>query len=243
MIKAMPRATRTATSTATVTIVDAIVGVDDSRVPPTQRSSHVSVPGPQHLADAARGVNGDRPGHNRPVLALVWFDVVGLIGIVAACGGLYYLSSRIEPHWVAKDRTRFLTVAQELDVHGLPVGRRRDVRVHLDDESEALLVSTRSLLRPSSGMWTVKSRSASRHRNVYVLRPASPSDAAGLLALRVPQKSSVVARLDELLEITGDEAVARRERLRYRADGTLADPTAASDSQGSPPLDPPTDRG
>jgi hypothetical protein len=178
------------------------------------------------------------------VLALVWFDVVGLIGIVAACGGLYYLSTRIEPHWVSKDRSRFLTVAQELDVHGLPVSRRRDVRVHLDDESDALLVSSRSLLRPTSGMWTVKSKSTSRHRNIYVLRPSSSSGAAGLMALRVPQKSSVVNRLDELLEITGDEAVARRERLRYGAEQDApADPTAASGSPGSPPPDPPTDRG
>jgi hypothetical protein len=178
------------------------------------------------------------------VLALVWLDIVGLLGILAACGGLYYLSSRIEPHWVAKDRSRFLTVAQDLDVHGLPIGRRRDVRVHLNDESDALLVSRRSLLRPSSGMWTVKSKSTSRNRNVYVLRPASATDGVGLLALRVPQKSSVVPRLDELLQITGDEAVARRERQRYRAEhDPPPDPTAASGSPGSPPPDPPTDRG
>ena len=77
--------------------------------------------------------------------ALQWIDIVGLIGILVACGGLYYLSSRIEPHWVAKDRSRFLTVAQDLDQHGMPVGRRRDVRVHIDDESDALLVSRRSI--------------------------------------------------------------------------------------------------
>jgi hypothetical protein len=186
------------------------------------------------------------------VLGLVWIDIVGLIGILAACGGLYYLSSRIEPHWVAKDRSRFLTVAQELDVHGLPIGRRRDVRVHLDNESEALLVSRRSMLRPGSGMWTVKSKSTSRNRNVYVLRPASPDD-TGLLALRVPQKSPVIPRLDELLEITGDDAVARRERRRYRDEqgvpaeaaeqGQPPDSTAASGSPGSPPPDPPADRG
>ncbi|HET9666094.1 MAG TPA: hypothetical protein VFP09_05040, partial [Desertimonas sp.] len=61
------------------------------------------------------------------MVALQWVDVVGLIGILAACGGLYYLSSRIEPHWVAKDQSRFLTVAEELDQHGMPIGRKRDV--------------------------------------------------------------------------------------------------------------------
>ncbi len=138
-------------------------------------------------------------------------------------GGLYYLSSRIEPHWVAKDRSRFLTVAQDLDQHGIPVGRRRDVRVHMDDESESLLVSRRSIMRQDSGtIWTVKSRSTKGKRNIYVLRPEEPSADVGLLALRVPKDSKVVPRLDELLEITGDEATMRRERAQYRADQGLA---------------------
>ena len=178
------------------------------------------------------------------MFALVWYDVAGLIGIIAACGGLYYLSSRIEPHWVSKDQSRFLTVAQELDERGLPIGRRRDVRVHIDEDSDALLVSRRSLLRPNSGVWTVKSRSvAGRGRNVYVLRPDSPTADAAFLALRVPQRSKVVPRLDALLELTGDEATARRQLAQYRSDlGMPPDATGASGSPGSPPPDPPTDR-
>jgi hypothetical protein len=177
--------------------------------------------------------------------ALQWIDILGLLGIIAASAGLYYLSSRIEPHWVAKDRSRFLTVAQDLDQHGIPVGRRRDVRVHMDDESEDLLVTRRSIMKPDSGAtWTVKSRSSKGKRNIYVLRPEEPSANVGLLALRVPKDSKVVPRLDELLEITGDEATLRRERAHYRAEqGLPPDPTAASDSPGSPPPDPPTDRG
>jgi hypothetical protein len=181
------------------------------------------------------------------VLALQWVDIAGLLGIIAACGGLYYLSSRIEPHWVAKDRTRFLTVAQDLDQHGLPVGRRRDVRVHIDDQSESLLVSRRSIMKPDNGtIWTVKSMSTKGKRNIYVLRPEDAGTDVGLLALRVPKDSKVVPRLDELLEITGEEAMTRRERARYRAEqgqGQAPGATATSDSPGSPPLDPPTDRG
>jgi hypothetical protein len=179
------------------------------------------------------------------VFALVWIDVVGLIGIIAACGGLYFLSSRIEPHWVAKDQSRFLTVAQELDQHGMPIGRRRDVRVHIDDSSDALLVRRRSLLRPSSAVWTIKSKSvAKRGRNVYVLRPASPSADVAFLALRVPQSSKVAPRLDALLELTGEEATVRRQRELYRAEhGLPTDATGASDSPENPPPDPPTDRG
>jgi hypothetical protein len=178
------------------------------------------------------------------VLALVWLDVVGLVGIVVMCGGLYYLSTRIEPHWAAKDQSRFLTVAQELDHHGLPLGHRRDVRVHFDPGGEALLVSRRSWMRPSPAVWTVKSRSATgRGRYVYVLRPAAKLGDVALLALRVPQRSKVVPRLDALLELTGDEATTRRERERYRAELGLADDaTEASGTPGSPPPDQPADR-
>ena len=198
------------------------------------------MPNRRHLAERRlhRGTIVD-------VVALQWVDVVGLIGILAACGGLYYLSSRIEPHWVAKDQSRFLTVAEELDQHGIRIGRKRDVRVHIDEESEALLVSRRSFLRPSSAVWTIKSRSTiSRNRNVYVLRPASPTTDIAYLALRVPQRSKMTPRLDRLLEITGEEATLRRQREQYRTErGATADATEASGSPGSPPPDPPIDRG
>jgi hypothetical protein len=178
------------------------------------------------------------------VVGLVWLDIVGLLGIVVVCGGMYYLSTRIEPHWVAKDQSRFLTVAQELDRHGLPIGRRRDVRVHFDPGGEALIISRRSLLRANPATWTIKSKSVARRgRNVYVLRPASPDGDVAMLALRVPQRSKVVPRLDGLLELTGDDATMRRERERYRAGQRTGDATGASGTPGSPPPDRPADRG
>ena len=42
--------------------------------------------------------------------ALLWF-----LGAVAVCAGLLYLAYRIEPHWVAKDGSRFLTTAELID--------------------------------------------------------------------------------------------------------------------------------
>ena len=96
----------------------------------------------------------------------------GLVGILAVCGGMYFLASRIEPHWVSKDRSRFLTVAQDLDHHGLPIGRRRDVRVQFAADQRSLVVGRRSLMRSNPALWTVKSKSeVSRRRLVYVLRP------------------------------------------------------------------------
>ena len=171
-------------------------------------------------------------------------DVLGIVGIIAACGGLYFLASRIEPHWVAKDQNRFLTVAQDLDHHGLPIGRRRDVRVHFAADQRSLVVGRRSLVRSNPALWTVKSKSEiSRRRFVYVLRPADRGGDIALLAVRVPRDSKVVARLDALLDLTGDEASMRHERERYRAEQELADDaTEASGSPGMPPPDPPSDR-
>ena len=93
------------------------------------------------------------------VLAVAILDILGLIGILAVCGGLLYLANRIEPHWVAKDGQRFMTVAQDLDQFGLPTGRKREVRVHLDPDEDALFVRSRSMVRPSSGIWVVHARS------------------------------------------------------------------------------------
>ena len=56
-------------------------------------------------------------------------DLLWLLGAVVVCGGLYLLASRIEPHWVAKDGSRFLTTAQPIDRSGHNIGRKREVRV------------------------------------------------------------------------------------------------------------------
>ena len=178
------------------------------------------------------------------MLSAALLDVLGLVGIVAVCGGMYFLASRIEPHWVAKDQSRFLTVAQDLDHHGLPIGRRRDVRVQFAADQRSLVVGRRSLVRSNPAVWTVKSKSeVSRRRLAYVLRPADRGGDIALLAIRVPHDSKVVARLDALLELTGDDATMRRERERYRAEQEFAeDATEASGTPGMPPPDPPADR-
>ena len=85
------------------------------------------------------------------------------------------------------------------------------MRVHIDDESERLLVSRRSFLRPSSG--GVDGQVEVDHQpQPQRLRAATgvAERRRRLLALRVPQRSKVVPRLDALLEITGDEATMRR---------------------------------
>ena len=136
------------------------------------------------------------------VFGVVLIDIVGFLGIMAACGGLLFLASRIEPHWVAKDGRRFMTVGQDLDQFGLPAGRRRDVRVEVDPDEDALLVRGRSMLRPSTGIWTVRAKSPKppRGRVVYILKKVSGDSATDTMTLRLPANSKMIPRMEALLE-------------------------------------------
>lgn len=126
-------------------------------------------------------------------------DLLWLLGAVVVCGGLFWLAARIEPHWVAKDGSRFLTTSQPIDRTGRNIGRKREVRVaFLDDGS--LLVSRRSIVKTNSGVWRVQARSPRppRGRQIYLLRQVPPDPDGELLALRIPSGSRIVAALDRL---------------------------------------------
>ena len=71
----------------------------------------------QHLGHGASVARAADAEHSCPMTWPV------LLGRVAVCGGLLYLAHRIEPHWVAKDGTRFITTAQPIDRTGATVGR------------------------------------------------------------------------------------------------------------------------
>lgn len=126
---------------------------------------------------------------------LAWF-----LGAVAVCGGLLYLAHRIEPHWVAKDGTRFITTGQLIDRSGTAVGRVREVRVVILHDG-TVMVSRRSVLRTRSGIWRVQAKSPSppRGRELYLLRPVPEDPLDDFLTLRVPAKSRIVPTLDALV--------------------------------------------
>ena len=193
--------------------------------------------------------NGSGRGTLPFVVAIVFTDLLGFGAVFVVCGGLLYMANHIEPHWVARDGSRFLTTAQDLDQFGLPMGRRREVRVRIDEEAEALLISRRSLLRPSQGVWVVDAKAPDppRNKTVYVLKEMTGSE-TNRVALRMPSDSKVVPRLDALLAITGADVVRDRELSRMRAlrEAAKAEPpttTEASDAPESPPADPPADPG
>ena len=127
--------------------------------------------------------------------ALLWF-----VGTVAVCAGLLYIAHRIEPHWVAKDGSRFLTTAQMIDRSGAPVGRVREVRV-LFLHDGTLMVSRRSIWRTRSGIWRIQAKAPTppRGRVLYLLRPVPEEPLDDLLTLRLPANSRVVPTLDALV--------------------------------------------
>jgi len=184
------------------------------------------------------------------VLGIVWTDILALLAILTICGGMWFLASRIEPHWVSRDRSRFFAVVTELDQWGAPVGRKREVRIYLDDDSDSLLIARRSVMRPNSAAWVIKSKAPKppRGRVVFLLRSVSPAEVTKL-ALRVPTRSKILPRLEEMLEVTGDEAELRRQREAARNDdppahqSPLPSSTEVSGSRESRPPDPPIDRG
>ena len=144
-----------------------------------------------------------------PVPELAWF-----LGAVVVCGGLLYLAHRIEPHWVAKDGTRFITTAQPIDRSGASVGRAREVRVRCCPTG-TLIVSRRSLMTSRSGVWRIQAKAPTppRGRQLYLLRPVPDDPMDDLLTLRLPSKSSVVPTLDR----AGARAFAARPERAYSA--------------------------
>lgn len=127
-------------------------------------------------------------------------DLLFVVVPIAACVGMLWLAARIEPHWVARDGTRFLTTSQIIDRQGTPLGRRREVRLAIQHDG-SLLASRRSVLRTKSETFRLagKSPNPPRRKEIYLLEPIPP-DADGLqMTVRVPANSRVVPALDAIL--------------------------------------------
>jgi hypothetical protein len=140
-------------------------------------------------------------GQTRGVSNVLWV-VVPLV-VVA---GLYWLSFRIEPHWVAKDGKRFLCSTQPITGRGEPEGRPKETRVAVLDNGRLQLSQRRMMRGTLDETWTVagKSDSPPKKRAVYVLHAEGDDGSGGQLALKLPENSRAVPILDEL--------IARRNR-------------------------------
>jgi hypothetical protein len=127
-------------------------------------------------------------------------EYVWLALAVAVMAGLAWLGFRIEPHWVAKDGSRFLCNAQLLSGKGDPMGRFRETKMLVEPNGE-LLVDQRRLFRRHMSAWQVAAESENppRKRAVFLLTGHDRSGAAAMLALRLPASSPMVPRLREEL--------------------------------------------
>jgi hypothetical protein len=128
-------------------------------------------------------------------------DLLWAVGAIVGCAGLYYLSTRIEPHWVARDGRRMLVAAQLLDDRGTPVGRKFEARVVVIPDGMLVVGRRRMFRRRQSGWWAhAKSPDPPRRREVYLLRPANNEIDSGLVAITLPAGSRAAPVFDALVE-------------------------------------------
>jgi hypothetical protein len=126
-------------------------------------------------------------------------NLLWTLGAIAVCAGMFFIAARMEPHWVAKDGTRFITTSQLIDRFGETIGRRREVRAAILPDG-SLLVSRRSIIKTTSGVWRIQAKSPNppKGRHIYLLREIPPDPDGELLALRVPASSKIVPALDAI---------------------------------------------
>ncbi len=120
---------------------------------------------------------------------------------LAVVSGLYWLSTRIEPHWVSKDGRRFMCNVQPITVQGAAEGRPRETRVIVRPDGLLQLDRRRAMRRRITEVWTVagKSPDPPARRTIYVLNARGDDGSAGQLAVWLPSASRAVPVLDELL--------------------------------------------
>ena len=121
---------------------------------------------------------------------LLW--AVVLLGVVAA---LFWLASRIEPHWSSPDGVHFTCRVQEIDATGRPATRWYEARAEVVEGKVA--ITKKVLMRRGTAVdpRTVSARSehAPRRRAIYLL-PGTPT-----FAVRVPRSSPAATCLDALV--------------------------------------------
>lgn len=132
---------------------------------------------------------------------------VWLVLAIAVCAGAGWVAVKIEPHWVSKDGTRFLTVGQRMDVRGERLGRWREMRVRIARNGQ-IEVEEKRFMRRHASFWTVEAESPEppRRKAVFVLRGHDTAGAEVLLALRLPARSRAVETLRPLLRRRTREA-------------------------------------
>ena len=121
-------------------------------------------------------------------------EVLLTVVALSACGGMLWLATRIEPHYVSRDGSRMVARMQGLGQYDLPEGRWREMRIRVD--GNRLMVTARGVRGMTlRGFYTVSGKSPEppKRREVYVL----VGDRKALL--RIPSSSRAIVVLDEMI--------------------------------------------
>jgi hypothetical protein len=122
------------------------------------------------------------------------WSTLGLIGAFAACGLMLWGASKIEPHMVTKDGTRFTCRVQRLGEYDGPTGMWREMRATVI--GDGVVISARGLRgRELRGTYRVLGESDVPPKGKAIFMCEGPRR----IVLRVPAKSRAVPVLEALL--------------------------------------------
>ena len=145
-------------------------------------------------------------------------DALLVLGVVAVCVAMLWLSVKLEPHWVSKDGSRLICYGQGLTRAGMPVGRWRELRImRVSDEAVEVRPRrgsltaepntanvgvknwiTRAGRKPSYWRVSGRTESTSKRKVVYMLVSCSDPEAPDMLAVRMPATSKAVPMFEAL---------------------------------------------
>ena len=127
-------------------------------------------------------------------------DVLWLVLAIAICIVVAWLGYRIEPHWVARDGSRFLCNGQKLSLQGEPLARWRETRVIVLTRGR-FQIDQKRFMRRTSSSWILEGEAPTppRRKRVFLLRGHDEKGLPVLLALRMPATSRAAAILESFL--------------------------------------------
>jgi hypothetical protein len=136
------------------------------------------------------------------------FDLVQYLAIAAAAVFLFWLPSRIQVHWSAKDGRRCICQGQLRDAIGVAQTPWREYRLEVAPDGDVIAYRRSVLGGRRGGAWRVTGRGAgaSGGKAEFLLQPRYESAEASVLAVRLPAGSRSVAVLDGLAQPAGPES-------------------------------------
>jgi hypothetical protein len=122
--------------------------------------------------------------------------------LIAVAVLLFWLPTRIEVHWTARDGTRCICRGQIRDDAGIAQSPWREYRLQVAPEGDVVAYRRSLLGGRRGGSWRVVDRveDVPRRKAEFLLRAQHDTAAGPVLAVRLPVDSRAVSVLDELAQ-------------------------------------------